>query len=320
MKYTIYCDNLIEAHWFMGLSSLLAQATIIKILGRGQNPKIIDSLIEYDRPDIILLADANPVLVLEKTREVPTGHNVGQRIARLVRAVELGIPTIKFFPFDAMKHGEYAGACNLNIRLLEAFEKMAQIHKTPILAINWPVDSHYELLDSGIENKRVSAVVHDYLKSGFDKNCGEIASQIKMMENEYNARLTRRKSYSAPPNSVQFLDTIKFIQNLPYPVEDSTKRTLLQRGRSVVYIMDMTPSKCRREDPYTGTQFIYDYLWCRNGPKVEHKASNLILQFPGITKSTWYKKNPNDKSRKSCNWYLTANALAFSNGIDLLRA
>ena len=39
------------------------------------------------------------LLVVKKTREVPTGHNVGQRMARLIRAVELGIPTIYFCPF-----------------------------------------------------------------------------------------------------------------------------------------------------------------------------------------------------------------------------
>ena len=49
---------------------------------------IIQKLLKYDRPDIILVKEGVPKLVIEKTREVPTGHNVGQRFARLVNAVE----------------------------------------------------------------------------------------------------------------------------------------------------------------------------------------------------------------------------------------
>jgi len=317
--YRIFCDNLIEANWFTELSSELSKAEINKMQARGANPRAIDALIEYDRPDIILLQADRPVLVLEKSREVPTGHNVGQRFARLVRAAELGVPTIKFFPFDAMKHGKYANVCNLNIRLLKAFEEMLRIHKTPILAINWPCDKHHELIDDGSENTRVSAIVTDYLSSGCNPNCREILAQLRAMRNELSSRLSRRKLYGDPPGSVELLDTSALLKRLNKVITPDTQKALMGRPRSVLYTIKMTPANCRREDPYTGTQFIYDYHWCRSGPRVEDKSMNLILHFPRITREVWHKNNPNDTSRKSCNWYLTANALVFSDSADLLR-
>ncbi|MBS1796785.1 MAG: hypothetical protein JSS81_23345 [Acidobacteria bacterium] len=319
MSLRIFGDNRIEASWFRSLSKSLKDANFEKIRGRGQNPRLVDNLIQYDRPDIILTRDDIPVLVVEKTREVPTGHNVGQRAARLVRAVELGVPTICFFPFDSRKHGEYTGICNLNIRLLKAFEKMYEIHGTPIIAVNWLTDEHGELIGDGSENESISKIVNGYIDSGFNPNCRELIQNIEINKLEYDQRLDRRKSYSKPPNSVVILQTDQLIATLENRVSRLVAQNLNLLKESVVYTMDMKPAKCRREDPYTGTQFIYDYIWCRNGRKVEQKHRNLILHFPSITKQKWYESNPNDVTRKSCNWYLTATALIFSDAVDLLR-
>ena len=99
-KATIFYDAPHEHDWFKSLDPRLKNIQSKKILSRGSNkPEIVNELILYDRLDIIFLLDDKPVLVLEKTEEVPSGHNVGQRIGRLARAVELGVPIIKFFPF-----------------------------------------------------------------------------------------------------------------------------------------------------------------------------------------------------------------------------
>lgn len=319
MSLLVYCDNEIEGRWFRKLSSGLHGAELRRIGRRGTNPPIVDDLVEYDRPDIILLRDGSPVLVLEKTREVPTGHNVGQRFARLVRAAEGRVPTLAFFPFDAMKHGEYANVCNLNIRLLKAFESMSRIHATPVLAVNWPVDGHHELLDDGTEDARISEIVNAFVSSGFARDCPEFSRQQIIMRGEHEKRLRAYPEYENPPSSVAIVKTELFVRQLGLKFDHETSVALLKRSESVTYKMVMTPEKCRREDPYTGTQFIYDYLWCRTGPKVTDKNRNLILHFPKILLNTWQHLNPNDKGRKSCNWYLTANALVFSDSILLLR-
>lgn len=119
----IYADSLIEFKWFQGLNKNFYDSKYIKIEGRNNNPPVIEEIIKYDRPDIILADEKEhkPLLVLEKTREVPSGHNVGQRMARMVRAAEMNVPFIFFIPFRARKHGQMTQILNMNQRIIFIF-------------------------------------------------------------------------------------------------------------------------------------------------------------------------------------------------------
>ena len=319
MRLTAFCDDYNEFRWFTSLCPEVRQAEFRRIESRGSNPGAIEQLIMFDRPDVILLIDEQPALVVEKTREVPTGHNVGQRMARLVRAVELGVPAIKFFPFDARKHGVHSGICNLNARLLLAFEKMWTIHETPILAVNWPADSQGELLDDARADKALSEIISTYLAGGLDLK-SEVFSRARLAQREqYEQRCNTFSGYGGPPPSVSIENTQVALARLRVKPSSREEISLLSRRESVIYEIGMSESKCRREDPYTGTQFIYDYMYCRTGSDVATKDRNLFLHFPKIRKSVWARKNPNHPSRKSSNWYLTANALVFADGWTVLR-
>jgi len=314
----IYSDNAIEAAWFKNLHPHFGDVEEALILSRGQNNPVINGLIHYDRPDIILVSDEQPLLMVEKLREVPTGHNVGQRIARHVRAAEHGVPSIQFLPFDAKKHGQYSGICNLNIRLLIAFDKMFEIHQTPVIALNWISDDYGELVDDGSEDDEIKKVIGAFVNSSFDRN-DQIFDTIRgNNKKEYTIRLAAYKGYANPPPSVSFISTETYIDQIPSNLNQREKDCLLRHPESVVYKIGMTEGKCKRQDPFTGTQFIYDYAYCRNGPKPKDKYKNLILCFPKIRKNVWLEKNPNDTHTKSCNWYLTASALIFSDGALIL--
>lgn len=319
MALEAFCDDINEYSWFITLDHRLKPAQFERIGQRGTNPDAIENIIAYDRPDVILMHNGKPVVVIEKTREVPTGHNVGQRVARLVRSVEMGIPTIKYFPFDARKHGTHTSVCNLNARLLLAFENMWEIHETPILAINWPADSFGELVEDESADVQLQKVISGYIKSGFDRNCSVFQSARKNQLQEYSERCSIYEAYNEPPPSLRIDSTVSILKELGISPNSSSAKQLLQRQESVLYQIGMTEEKCRREDPYTGTQFIYDYLYCRNGPLPENKYRNLILHFPNICRRTWTSKNPNDPGRKSSNWYLTANAHVYSDGWASLR-
>lgn len=315
----VYSDNAIEAAWFKSLHHSFENLESRVIQGRGKNPSVVENLIQYDRPDIILTDGSKALLVIEKTREVPTGHNVGQRVARLVKAVETRVPTIKFFPFDAKKHGTYSNICNLNIRLLLAFERMWDIHDCPIVALNWIADEDGELIDDGSEDDEIKSVLSDFVNSGFDPKCQRFTKVREQSGQEYKNRLAQRAQYGDPPPSVTFNKTSSYLSDLGFSIESDVKTHLLHKQESLVYLIGMTEEKCKRQDPYTGTQFIYDYAYCRSGKLPEEKNKNLILHFPNIRKSVWERKNPNDLNTKSCNWYLVANAFIFSDGIQVLR-
>ena len=316
--FDIYYDSLTEADWF---SSLHPAFDITKnryhiIERRGNNTPLIEQITEYDKPDIIVIKDNTPLLVIEITQEVPTGHNVGQRFARLVRAIELGIPTIYYFPFDAKKHGQNANICNLNIRLLYAAKKMLQIHNTPLMCVNWPTDRNGEIIIDGSENNVIKEILKSYVESDFKKDCEGILKQLNYMDLEYRRRLDIRPSYGSLPPSVEKQLTSTFLrENGITNIPDSFRN----RMYTYIYKMDMTPDKCKRQDPYTGTTFIYDYMVCRNGSSVKDKNSNLVLSFPKLTVDIWKTKNPNDRTTKSCNWYLTANMFLLKDGYIMIR-
>ena len=319
MALEAFCDDLNEYSWFITLDHRLKSADFKRISRRGDNPDVVDELIVYDRPDVILLNDGKPVMTIEKTREVPTGHNVGQRVARLVRSVELGIPTIKFFPFDARKHGQYSSMCNLNARLLLAFENMWKIHRTPMMAINWPSDHHGELLEDASADAELKSLISGYIKSGYDRDCTAFRTARANQIAQYSSRCEAYEAYGEPPPSLRIEETKSVLRTLGISTSTRDAQKLLERDESVVYEIGMSEEKCRREDPYTGTQFIYDYLYCRTGPKPDDKYRNLILYFPNIRRDVWLAKNPNDTNRKSSNWYLTASAHVFQDDWTLLR-
>lgn len=309
----IWCDSDVEARWFMQLDERLADAATRAIGTRGSNSPVVDSLVAYDRPDIILLDEGTPMLVLEKTSEVPTGHNVGQRLARLVRAAEHGISTFFFLPFESRKHGAYSSVCRINARLLTAMRRMTEIHHVPVLPVEWPADDHGTLITDGSEDTALADLVSAALDSWPALWPNAISKHRSWLATEEQRRIEQFPSYAKLPPSVAIRDTSEFFNEVEFtPLADSP---LEARAESLVYRIGMTPENCRRQDPYTGTQFIYDYAWLREGPTPADRTKNLILHIPHVDLRTWQELNPNDPSSKSCNWYLTADAIVLSDGV-----
>lgn len=316
MAYEIWGDNENESSWFMKLDFRLSSASIRNIGRRGTNSTLIDSLVIYDRPDIILLSNNEPVLVLEKTAEVPTGHNVGQRVARLVRAAEYKIPVLYFLPFDARKHGAHTSICSINTRLIRAMIKMSDIHDVPVLPVEWPSNKETgELLTDGSQDLILGNLVTSLLDTFPNKWNEVIQKHEYWVKEELRARNTKHPPYDELPNSARIEKTSSFLASLSFPTQRYD--SLLIRESSLIYRIDMSPDACRREDPYTGTQFIYDYGWLRHGPKPKNREKNLLLHIPKVGMKRWIEANPNDKQRKSSNWYLTADGIVLKDGIIL---
>lgn len=318
MVVHIYYDDLQEGKWFAGLSPYLSKVPLTNISSRGSNPLFIEKLLRYDRPDIVLVIDEEPKLVVEKTSEVPTGHNMGQRFGRMVNAVEEGVMVAYFLPFKAMKHGRYANLCYVNARLFEAFRTMEALHKVPVLAINWPCDNNYELIRDGSEDAQMKRLVNELFRANFDYEKVPVLTRIRRrMRQEYEERVKETPRYKMPPRTVSIVKTAGFLKvnRAGMTKDEKLPAAFLGREETVTYRFNMTPEKCRREDPYTGTQFIYDYIWCRNGPHPRDKFRNLVLMAPLVSKQRWLKANPDNPKRKSSVYYVTADVILLSDGI-----
>lgn len=317
MKIQIYCDALQEGEWFKKLSNSFEHTELLEIEARGKNPLIIEKLIEYDRPDIVLVIDGNAKLVLEKTEEVPTGHNVGQRFARIVKSAELQIPVIYFCPFVAMKHGKYANRCFINARLFTAIKNMSKIHGVPILVMNWICDGDYELIRDGREDTELKILIKDLLATNFNFEKSQVVKVIlKKMDEEKVGRTKMHPSYENPPNTVKIVNTMSLIKDLKEKFGDfEISERFINNAETISYTLGMTPENCRREDPFTGTQLVYDYYWCRTGQKINDRKRNLVLDIPLITKRRWLEANPNDLHKKRHLYYSIPDMLILKDGI-----
>ena len=138
-------DEIQEADWFRGLHPELAEAKEGVITDAHFQPGV-KNVLSYDRPDIVLLDGEKPILVVEETVEVPSGHNVGQRFARIAAAAEARVPFLYFGPYVAKKHGGVtAGPRYMNVRLFHALDAVERITGTAVTTINWPVDANCEV-------------------------------------------------------------------------------------------------------------------------------------------------------------------------------
>ncbi|QQG41273.1 MAG: hypothetical protein HYV90_03825 [Candidatus Woesebacteria bacterium] len=296
-KYKIFYDAFQEAKWFQDLNKEFAEAELLPI-NQAKEPEVL-RLLRYDKPDIILLKNDKAVLALEKTTEVPTGHNVGQRFARIVCSAEEKVPFIYFFPFLAMKHGTYASACWVNARLLEAMQKLSKIHSVPIMAINWECDKEYELIRDGSQDLFLKAVVDDFIKHDYKGDIPILEKVHEVMKTKFDEALTRHPQYSDLPPTAREVITKEYLESLSAKYKGKDFSKLLTREKSIVYDIGM---KYVRSDPYTGTQLIYDYLLARQGATPKERSMNILLRMPDISKALWDKASTN-KNRKDIKLY-----------------
>jgi len=311
----IYSDDEQEALWFKRLDDRLLEVDH-RIL-KGDLPDSVERLLDYDRPDIVVTVDGEPVLVVEKSGEVPSGHNMGQRFGRMVRAAEEGVPSIMFFPYLAMKHGTHAGLCYANARYFTAMWEVTRIHEAPLWSVNWPCDDDGELVNDGSEDELLGRFLAEFIDNDFAVDGLDTADEIRAeMQWGYDRSVDVNPKYESLPPSAKIRDTDVLVgewEDERGPVELPPE--FGDREETLVYRVGMSPENCRREDPYAGMQFVYDYGWCRTGPDPSDKERNLVIDVPKVTRETWVQKNPNDPARKSSQWYATAEAFALKDGI-----
>ncbi len=282
---TILYDEPQEAAWFRALHPTLRDANEEAITAAQGWPPVRRVLI-YDRPDIILLHGEKPILVVEETVEVPSGHNVGQRFARLAAAAECGVPCLYFGPYVAKKHGgATAGPRYMNVRLFHAIDAMVRKTKTAVMTINWPVDERYEVRRDQAKDSDVREYITTFFNAyrGADlpaANAGLLASDVhRRMITERDAfvsgAIRNPKQYDEPPSSVKLLTVHELRRRHGVSIDKlSAKATEI-----VLYKVGMNYI---RSDPYTGMAMLYKYLYV-----VDRPSPLLILWFPNIAITDW---------------------------------
>ena len=205
----------------------------------------------------------------------------------------------------------------INARLFTAIENMSKIHKVPILVMNWIADENYELIRDGKEDAELKLLIDDLLSNNFNFEKSKIVKDVlRKMENEREDRIKMHPSYEEPPNTVKIIKTLSLVSELKEKFGDfKISDRFVNNNETIFYVLGMTPENCRREDPFTGTQLVYDYYWCRTGQKTSDRKRNLVLNIPLVTKKRWLEANPNEIHKKRHLYYSIPDMLILKDGV-----
>ena len=120
-----------------------------------------------------------------------------------------------------------------------------------------------ELVDDGSEDNNLKIILKKFIHSNFNSHSSFFKELRDEMKKEYQSKLLieRGHIYKDPPNSIKITSTNSFLQNINYSLNADTVTSLLKNDESVIYQIALNESKCKRQDPYTGAQLIYDYLF-----------------------------------------------------------
>lgn len=284
-SYEIFCDSLQEGMWFKRLNDCFFDAELVVIPNtqRDQRSYGIDRILQYDRPDIILKDNNEVIFVLERTVEVPSGHNVGQRFGRLVAAAKERIPVVYFGPYMAYKHGgATAGPRYMNLRLFYSLKNVSNYFNTAVTTINWPVDRNCEVLKTSKKDERLIEYLDLFLSYYNTYGCTGLTEYIKdsqFQQEQYDeqGRFAERavqnpEQYDGPPDSVEIM-TIAQFERTYCAIPDIGSRI----NQIELYHVGMNYI---RSDPYAGMAALYHYLY-GNENVVQ------ILHFPNIQYEEW---------------------------------
>ena len=307
----IYYDSLQEGRWFKSLSPRLKDSILSPFPAKKEITGLLAKTLDYDRPDIILVDRGQPILVVERTVEVPSGHNVGQRFARLVAAAQMHIPVVYFGPFAAYKHGGATqGPRYMNLRFFYAASQLSRIEGSAVTLVNWPVDSKYEVIKNPIKDKRMIEYLHIFFDSYGPghleqtsleiMNSGFEAEQNDERKEFISREVTNPEQYEVPPESVKIgpPESVQKGRTLPSSLGDEI----------VLYNVGMTYI---RSDPYCGMAMLYAYLYCGG---MANRTRSLVLHFPNITTAKW-REATSARDGKSVRLYrLVSDGILFSDG------
>ena len=313
--FTILYDDLQEAEWFRNLNAALADAREESITNARDWPGM-EAVLSYDRPDIVLLDGRRPILVVEETSEVPSGHNVGQRFARIAAAAEAGVPSLYFGPYAAMKHGgKTAGPRYMNVRLFLALDAVVRITGSAVTTINWPVDRRYEVRRGQEKDADARAYLETFLALyGTQPDLHRLNKDL-LQADIHRRMVTERQrfvqtsirnpgQYDGPPGSVSIINPNEFRIRF-----ERIERELQNYTELVVYKVGMTNI---RSDPYTGMAMLYRYLYV-----LGRDSRALVLWFPNITEAMWRQVAANGDRKDVRLFRISADAILFSDSLLL---
>ncbi|MEK3900063.1 hypothetical protein [Paenibacillus sp. FSL R7-0179] len=306
-----------ERHSWLKNSPYLIANTMRKSYDNCSYSKVL-ALVEYARPDFVLTVDGEPLLSVEATQMNPSGHNMPQRFSCLLRAAEMGIPSLFYYPEYSRRSTSDPNPRYLNVRTPLAQLRATEIFEVPSLSMFWPTDTtslmptndltrHSELADF------VEYTLKLYLKSGKKLLVGDAV--VSKIQNEMMKSCTPVTSYSQnssfrkifphgdsftkgivkttaidPPTSCIVEDTASLLEAIyssfgkrfSASKEKKKVKMVLARENTFVYQGTANKQKTGPEHPFPGYLTLLDILYMRydHGQTSKDRIMNLAFKLP----------------------------------------
>lgn len=271
----------------------------------------VTQLFDYARPDAVITVDGSPVVSIEQTQMNPSGHNIPQRFSCLVRASELGVPSILYYPEYSRRTFSDPNVRYLNIRVPLAQIRLSRLFDTPSLSMFWPTNDDTLLPDTAPGVHRKIATVVDSLVS----NAGDAANLLRLrpvqdaladmdrvisthqrkyrqnasvrglMPQGFPSATTEEGFVVDPPNGAALNTTVHLLDSLSGERATGWPRIethLRERHLTLVYTGTANGDRTDSEHPWPGYLTLLDILYARvdGGRASTDRAHNLVYRLP----------------------------------------
>jgi len=306
-------------HSWLNNSRFLVDNAFIKSYNECSYCRVL-ALTEYARPDFILAINGEPILSAELTEMNPSGHNLPQRFSCLLRAAELGIPSLFYCPKYSRRTASDPNPRYINVRVALAQMRLSDIFGVPSLTMIWPTDPLTILPTANNSDHKPLADFVEYVAkqrlrgnilSRSDSEVKKITEHMKHLSvpqrlSDYRPNSTYRKIYPSgdafsrnvlasmginhaidPPGSCQIENTHTLLTSIYSSMGRKLSKnkkitTLLNRENSFIYKGTANSNCTGPEHPYPGYLTLLDILYLRleNGQTTRERNMNLVFILP----------------------------------------
>ena len=306
-----------ERHSWLSNSPWLISNTVRKSYDNCSYSKVL-ALAEYARPDFILTVDGEPLISVEVTEMNPSGHNMPQRFSCLLRAAEMGIPSLFYYPEYSRRSTSDPNPRFLNVRTPLAQLRLSELFEVPSLSMFWPTDAaslmpSHNLSDHLALAQFMEYTLRLYLEQGkklsLDDERVVDLQNIMRDKSRPGQPYTLNPSFRAvfpdgdaftkkilgdmaidPPTSCRIEVTSDLLKekysslgkNFNQVKNQKKVKMLLSREKTFVYAGTANRQETGPEHPYPGYLSLLDILYLRqeHGQTTRDRSMNLAFVLP----------------------------------------
>ena len=313
-KITVYFHDEVEVRpkssW-TGLCPPLRSANRIHF--KEATSERVLNLFDYARPDAVITKGGVPIVSIEQTKMNPSGHNIPQRFSFHVRAAELSVPSILYYPEHSKRTFSDPNERYLQVRVPLAQKRLSSIFGVPGLSIFWPTNEETKLPDGNLKTQTEIAQLVEELLENTPSNPMQLKTvrlafakmdaavdKYASTEGDYDSNPSVRRLMPSgfpssrtpkgvaidPPNKSKLSRTSEFIESLRGYSKRSywseIEEKLREREYTLAFYGTANKKKNDSEHPWPGYLTLLDILYLRkdNGKSKNERIGNLVYSLP----------------------------------------